>query len=371
MFFHCHHIAAKMNEAGRAKTPFLFAVNFEMSEGFFIENPLRQTGVLFDVNGITNAEQVSNANQMSNSGRVSGVRKVLSSGLVSSVGQVSNAGQAFNAEQESNVEQVSNAPVEFVFTRYPESFETYEKRFRCAMDALRAGETSLLNLTIKTPIVTSLSLRDIFERSKAKYRLYLPEKFVCFSPERFVKTRDGKIFSHPMKGTIDADLPNAAERLLNDPKEAVEHEAITKLTRDDLGRVATGVKVNRYRYIDRLKTSNGTILQTSSEVEGTLPADYLQNLGTLFFKLLPAGSIAGTPREATLRVLRACEQQPRGFYSGVVGYFDGENLDSGVLIRFIEKENGKMYFRSGGGITIDSQCESEYHEAIQKVYLPF
>ncbi len=360
-----------MNEAGRTKTPFLFAVNFEMSEGFFIENALRQTHVLFDLNRITNAEQASNANPMSNSGRMSGVRKVLNFGLVSSMGQVSNAGQAFNAEQESNVEQVSNTPVEFVFERYPESFETYEKRFRRVMEALRAGETLLLNLTIKTLIETSLSLREIFEYSQAKYRLYVPGKFVCFSPERFVKIRDGKIFSHPMKGTIDASLPNAVNRLLNDRKEAAEHEMITKLTRDDLRRVATAVKVNRFRYIDRLKTNNGTILQTSSEIEGTLPVDYLQNLGTLFFQLLPAGSIAGTPREATLRVIRACEQQPRGFYSGVVGYFDGENLDSGVLIRFIEEENGKMYFRSGGGITIDSQCESEYNEAIQKVYLPF
>lgn len=324
-----------MNESGRTKTPFLFAVNFEMSEGFFIENPLRQTGVLFDVNGITNAEEAS------------------------------------NPEQVSNINRESNRAVDFSFIRYPENFKTYEKRFRRAMKALRAGETFLLNLTIKTPIETSLSLREIFERSFAKYRLYLPEKFVCFSPERFVKIRDGKIFSHPMKGTIDASLPNAAERLLNDRKEAVEHETIVKLTRDDLGRVATEVKVNRFRYIDRLKTSNGTILQTSSEVEGTLPTNYMQNLGTLFFKLLPAGSIAGTPREATLRVIRACEQQPRGFYSGVVGYFDGANLDSGVLIRFIEKENGKMYFRSGGGITIDSQCESEYLEAVQKVYLPF
>ncbi len=312
-----------MNEAGRLKTPFLFAVNFEMSEGFFIENPLRQNHVLFDLNGITNAKQIP------------------------------------------------NAPMDFVFERYPESFETYEERFRCAMEALRAGETLLLNLTIKTPVETSLSLREIFERSQAKYRLYVPGKFVCFSPERFVMIRNGKIFSHPMKGTIDADLPNAAGRLLNDRKEVAEHEMITKLTRDDLGRVATKVKVNRYRYIDRLKTNNGTILQTSSEVEGTLPADYLLSLGTLFFKLLPAGSIAGTPREATLRIIRACEQQPRGFYSGVVGYFDGENLDSGVLIRFIEEENGKMYFRSGGGITIESQCESEYNEAIQKVYLPF
>lgn len=312
-----------MNGAGKAKTPFLFAVNFEMSEGFFIENPLQQTQILFDVNGV------------------------------------------------SNTEYESDAPKEYIFERFPENFQTYEKQFSCAMDALRKGKTSLLNLTIKTPIETSLSLHQIFKYSKAKYRLYAPEKFVCFSPERFVEIKNGKIFSHPMKGTIDATLPNAAKILLNDHKEIAEHETIAELTCNDLERIASHVKVNRFRYIDKLKTTNGYILQTSSEIEGTLPADYLQNLGTLFFKLLPAGSIAGTPREATLRVIRECEQQNRGFYSGVMGYFDGENLDSGVLIRFIEKENGKMYFRSGGGITINSQCESEYHEAVQKVYLPF
>ncbi len=365
MFIHCHQIAAKMNEAGRSKTPFLFAINFEMSEGFFMENPLLQNDLLFDLNGITNA------NPVTNSGLVPGV------GQLFTIKQELGADQVFNAEQESNVEQtfnakqVSNVPLDFVFERYPESFETYEKRFRCAMEALRTGETLLLNLTIKTPIETSLSLHEIFEYSKARYRLYIPGKFVCFSPERFVKIWDGKIFSYPMKGTIDASLPNAAERLLNDQKEVAEHQTITEFTRDDLLRVATEVKVNRFRYIDRLKTSNGYILQTSSEIKGTLPADYLHNVGTLFFKLLPAGSISGTPRESTLRVIRACERQPRGFYSGVVGYFDGENLDSGVLIRFIEEENGKMYFRSGGGITIDSQCESEYNEAVQKVYLPF
>lgn len=323
MFISCRQIIAKMNEAGKTKTPFLFAVNYEMSEGFFIENPLQQSHVLFDINGISNADKGSLQDK------------------------------------------------DFVFERFPESYETYEKRFNYAMDALRKGEISLLNLTIKTPIKTSLSLQEIFEHSEAKYRLYVPDKFVCFSPERFVVIKEGKIFSHPMKGTIDATLPNAAETLLNNSKELAEHQTMAKLTCNDLERVACNVKINRFRYIDKLKTNNGYILQTSSEIEGTLPYDYLQNLGTLFFKLLPAGSISGSPRDAALRVIRECEQQARGYYSGVVGYFDGENLDSGVLIRFIEEENGKMYFRSGGGITADSNCESEYLEAIQKVYLPF
>ncbi len=150
-----------------------------------------------------------------------------------------------------------------------------------------------------------------------------------------------------------------------------EHNTIVELTCNDLRRVATGVKVNRFRYIDRLKTNNGEILQTSSEVEGTLPENYLDAIGSLFFKLLPAGSISGSPRESTLSLIREVEQEPRGFYSGVAGYFDGTNLDSAVLIRFMEQDDSKFYFRSGGGITIDSRCENEYREAVQKVYLPF
>jgi para-aminobenzoate synthetase component 1 len=55
----------------------------------------------------------------------------------------------------------------------------------------------------------------------------------------------------------------------------------------------------------------------------------------------------------------------------VFGIFDGYGIDSGVMIRYIEKEDGKLFYRSGGGITTQSDCESEYHEAIDKIYVPF
>jgi len=40
------------------------------------------------------------------------------------------------------------------------------------------------------------------------------------------------------------------------------------------------------------------------------------------------------------------------------------------MIRFIEKENKSLIYKSGGGITIDSDAMSEYRELIDKVYLP-
>ena len=54
------------------------------------------------------------------------------------------------------------------------------------------------------------------------------------------------------------------------------------------------------------------------------------------------------------------------------GYFDGERLDTAVLIRYLEyeAETGRYYYRSGGGITINSQAEDEWRECLQKIYIP-
>jgi para-aminobenzoate synthetase component 1 len=64
------------------------------------------------------------------------------------------------------------------------------------------------------------------------------------------------------------------------------------------------------------------------------------------------------------------EDYKRGFYTGVFGLYDGSSLHSGVMIRFIQEREGRLYYKSGGGITLDSDAESEYRELIDKVYLP-
>jgi para-aminobenzoate synthetase component 1 len=54
----------------------------------------------------------------------------------------------------------------------------------------------------------------------------------------------------------------------------------------------------------------------------------------------------------------------------VAGYFDGSSLESCVLIRFIEETPDGLVYRSGGGVTIMSDAESEYAELLRKVYVP-
>jgi len=258
----------------------------------------------------------------------------------------------------------------FTFKSFPPDFITYKRAFDHVKHEISRGNTYLLNLTFKSKLETNLSLKDVYKFSKAKYKLYFLDEFTVFSPECFVKIKDGIISSYPMKGTIDATIPDAEGKLLEDEKELAEHHTIVDLIRNDLSMVARDVKVEKFRYIEKVKTHKGELLQMSSKISGELPVDFRSRLGELILKLLPAGSISGAPKHKTLEIIQKIENYSRKFYTGIFGYFDGKNLDSAVMIRFIEKENGELYFKSGGGITSMSEVKKEYDELIQKIYVP-
>jgi para-aminobenzoate synthetase component 1 len=252
----------------------------------------------------------------------------------------------------------------------PVRYEVYKSRIDYIQLQIHKGNSFLTNLTQPSEVTTNLTLPDLFQFGTAKYKLWLKGKFTVLSPETFVQITDGVISSFPMKGTIDASIPNAREIILNDPKEKAEHATIVDLIRNDLSLVAEQVEVKRYRYIDNLHTNKGDLLQVSSEIAGKLPTDYHSKLGDILMSLLPAGSISGAPKQKTLRIIAEAEGYERYFYTGICGFFDGENLDSAVMIRFIEQQGDKLLFKSGGGITAMSNPQKEYEELIQKVYVP-
>ncbi len=257
-----------------------------------------------------------------------------------------------------------------VLQYFPVSFDEYHTKFNFVQQEICKGNSFLVNLTQPTKIQTNLTFEEIFHYSRAKYKLWLNNQFIVFSPETFITINDGKISSYPMKGTIDAAIPNAKEMILNNQKEMSEHATIVDLIRNDLSIVADNVKVEKYRYVEKIYTNKGQLLQVSSKISGYLPHNYQQILGDIIFKMLPAGSISGAPKPKTIEIILKAENYKRGFYTGVFGWFDGKNLDSAVMIRYIEQHGKKMIFKSGGGITSQSDAESEYRELIQKVYVP-
>lgn len=308
-----------LNQWGKEKTPFVFLIDFECKKPLCWRLDEDIAAFKYDFNGFTNAKKVPNKNKT------------------------------------------------LQFERHPESFEIYQAKFEKIKQQIEYGNSFLVNLTIETPIVSNFSLGEIFESVTAKYSCWLIDEFVCFSPETFVKIIDQKIYSYPMKGTVDANLPNAEEIILNDAKEFAEHATIVDLIRNDLSKVANNVKVSKFRYYEKIKTQNGILGQISSEIVGDLPGGYNEHIGDIIFDLLPAGSVSGAPKAETEKIIFNAEQRERGYYTGIAGYFDGLNLDSCVLIRYLQENS--MY-RSGGGITFQSDVTKEYEEMIEKIYVP-
>jgi para-aminobenzoate synthetase component 1 len=259
----------------------------------------------------------------------------------------------------------------FSFSKNPVNFPIYKKALDTVLEEIRSGNTYLLNLTFKTTIETNYTLKEIFTYARAKFKLYYKDEFICFSPERFVEMHNDTIATYPMKGTIDANLPQAKESILSNKKEMAEHVMIVDLMRNDLGIIGSEVKVEKFRYVEKIKAGEKELLQVSSKITAKLPKNWQDNIGTLISLLLPAGSITGTPKKSTVAIIKDVENFERGFYTGIFGVFDGVSLRSGVMIRFIEQKNNKLYYKSGGGITIDSDAKSEYDELVDKIYLPF
>ena len=259
---------------------------------------------------------------------------------------------------------------DFDFKKFPLSFSDYQQEFDMVHRELIYGNAYLINLTAPTKIKTTLSLAEIYHFSKAPFKLLMPGQFVVFSPERFVKISDGTISTFPMKGTINAEIPRAEAIILSDPKEQAEHSTIVDLLRNDLSMVSANVQVKKYRYVEKIKNREGALLQVSSEITGELKDDYLSQLGSIIFKLLPAGSVTGAPKEKTVEIIRNVENYERGYFTGIFGYFDGNLLESAVSIRFIENTAEGFVFKSGGGITAQSEARKEYLELLDKVYVP-
>ena len=290
--------------------------------------------------------------------------------VVLALDEINTQAIQFKIPQCCSQKEENSATSNISITHKGYSQETYNTQIEKVKSHIGQGNSFLVNLTCQTPIELNKSLEEVYFSSQAKYKLLYKDEFVVFSPETFITINNGEIASYPMKGTIDANIPNAREIILQNPKEKAEHYTIVDLIRNDLSMVADEVNVAKFRYIDEITTDSGTLLQVSSEIKGKLPINYTEHIGDILFKLLPAGSISGAPKNKTIEIILDTETYDRGYYTGVFGVFDGENIDSAVMIRFIEKNNEGFVYKSGGGITAFSNAEDEYNEMLKKIYVP-
>jgi para-aminobenzoate synthetase component 1 len=205
----------------------------------------------------------------------------------------------------------------------------------------------------------------------APFAAYLSTPYahiLCASPERFLKVRNGRVETKPIKGTrpragharLDAEL---AERLRTSPKDRAENVMIVDLLRNDLSKNCRPGSVRVPKLFD--VESFATVHHLVSTVTGELAPgrDAIDLLRGAF----PGGSITGAPKLRAMEIIEELEPDRRGVYCGAIGYigYDGA-MDLNIAIRTMVLSRGEIRFWAGGGIVADSTLEDEYQETFDK-----
>jgi len=243
---------------------------------------------------------------------------------------------------------------------------------RSILQAIHAGDVYQVNLSweqtgipIDDGIRTWLELRKQNPALRGCYLCQGDVEILSNSPELFLHV-DGasrRAISIPIKGTVPlAGGEPAKQHLLESPKERAELTMIVDLVRNDLGRVATPGTV---------ETSERSLRRCGDlwHAEQAVQADLKPGIDVVdaFCAAFPPGSVTGAPKVRAMEIIRTLEDQPRGIYTGAIGWFaDGGSAHFNVAIRTATLTKGMGRFHVGAGIVADSQPDLEWSETLSK-----
>ena len=260
----------------------------------------------------------------------------------------------------------------------------YLNLIRQIHEAIRRGDTYQINYTTRLHLQAYGNPVSLYRclRQPVPYAVlsHLPDAAgksawtLCFSPELFLKIgADGTISTEPMKGTApilgDGQDERRAAELQNDPKNRAENVMIVDLLRNDLGKIAQTGKVC---VPEPFKVSRfGSVWQMTS----TIQAQALPHISAadILRAAFPCGSIIGAPKRMSMQIIESLEAEPRGLYTGSIGYLKpcagGLGFEGifNVVIRTLSLKpvSDDLYhgvYGVGSGIVIDSDPAAEYRE---------
>lgn len=256
------------------------------------------------------------------------------------------------------------------------SSEQYHQDISTIFEHLQNGDTYQVNYTQRFALESSAGARETYlslrEHQRVEYSAFLnfPElKVLSLSPELFLKKSANKILTKPMKGTAprsadpEKDQKNKKD-LSEDLKNRAENVMIVDLLRNDMGKIAVpgGVHVKNLFRVEEYET----VYQMVSEIECEVKEEV--GFSRIIESLFPCGSITGAPKLRTMEIISQLEKEPRGVYTGAIGYLEpGGDFCLNVAIRTLVKHKNNPYVLGvGGGILIDSTAEGEAQEVLDK-----
>ncbi|PIQ80947.1 MAG: anthranilate synthase component I [Candidatus Pacebacteria bacterium CG_4_10_14_3_um_filter_34_15] len=241
---------------------------------------------------------------------------------------------------------------------------------------IRAGNTFQCEVGFKTEYSITGDTLKIYEKLRAvnpsPFMYYIKfgnKKIIGASPELLFSLRNAEMITRPLAGTIrrgvdENEDQQLARTLLNDPKERAEHNMLVDLHRNDIGRVA---KFGTVRIRDLMTVKKFSHVQhISSEIVGLIRPD--EDMFSGLASNFPMGTVCGTPKVETIKIIDSNEPEARGPYGGGVGHF-GFNGDCtfALALRSLFISDRNAYAQTSGGIVYDSVPEKEYDEIQRKL----
>ena len=134
------------------------------------------------------------------------------------------------------------------------------------------------------------------------------------------------------RGRTTAEDRQIAEWLRNDAKNRSENVMIVDLLRNDLGRLCAygSVRAENLFAVERYPS----LWQMTSTVTGELRPEV--GYEEIFRALFPCGSITGAPKVRAMQLLAQIEDEPRGIYTGAIGFFSRAATVFNVAIRTLD-----------------------------------
>jgi len=244
---------------------------------------------------------------------------------------------------------------------------------------IRAGDVYQINHTFKQRFDFSGSALSLYahlrRQQRARYGALIAtgeRHILSLSPELFVECSAATVRTRPMKGTAARAANPMHDQarmdwLCHDEKSRAENLMIVDLLRNDLGRIA---RLGSVTVTDLFSVETyPTLHQLTSGIEATLVQ------GTTFCDitnaLFPCGSVTGAPKIKAQEIIRDLETEPRGVYTGAIGYASpgttvGEatpgKVRFNVAIRTLVLADGGGEMGIGSGIVYDSDPEQEWLE---------
>jgi len=254
------------------------------------------------------------------------------------------------------------------------TLEQWDGAVRRALHEIRSGAVEKVVLArsravdLARPVDPAAAFAALREAHPACYRfLYWDEGGALFlgaSPERLVSLRRGVVRADAVAGTaaVDAAGEYEAPRLLDQAKDRREQELVRRGVLEAIGSICSDVSAPDTPSLQELRH----LVHLRTEVVGTAPTG--THVLDLVARLHPTPAVAGTPRDAALRLIEALEPRPRGWYAGPIGWVDAAgDGDFAVGIRSALLRGSQALLYAGAGIVEGSVATREWEECTAKM----